>query len=65
MENYLLGIDLGGTNLRVAVVTSEGQLVEEMNVKTESEKGPYYVIDQMIQLCEKIMRERKIDAFGF
>lgn len=64
MEKYLLGIDLGGTNLRVAVVTSDGQLVEEMNVKTESEKGPYYVINQMIKLCEKIMRERNIDAIG-
>ncbi|MFJ5759086.1 ROK family protein [Neobacillus sp. NPDC093182] len=64
MEKYLLGIDLGGTNLRVAVVTYEGRLVEEMNVETESEKGPYYVIDQMIQLCEKIMRERNIEAIG-
>ncbi len=64
MDKYLLGIDLGGTNLRVAVVTAEGQLVEEMNVQTESEKGPYYVIDQMIQLCENIMRERNIDAIG-
>ena len=64
MEKYLLGIDLGGTNLRVAVVTHEGRLVEELTVETESEKGPYYVIDQMIQLCEKIMRERNIEAIG-
>lgn len=64
MEKYLLGIDLGGTNLRVAVLTSDGQLVEEMNVQTESEKGPYYVINQMIKLCEKIMEERNIDAIG-
>ena len=64
MEKHLLGIDLGGTNLRVGVVTSEGHLVEEMIVKTESEKGPDYVINQMITLCENILQERNIDAIG-
>lgn len=64
MEKYLLGIDLGGTNLRIAVVTSEGQLMEEINIKTESDKGPNYIIGQMIQHCEKILQDRNIEAIG-
>ena len=64
MEKYLLGIDLGGTNLRIAVVTLEGHLIEEIDVKTESDKGPYHVINQMIQLCEGILQKRNIEAIG-
>lgn len=64
MEKYLLGIDLGGTNLRVAVVTTEGKIIEETNIKTESDMGPHFVIDQMIQLCKGILQERNIEAIG-
>ncbi|MEH7376750.1 ROK family protein [Neobacillus drentensis] len=64
MEKYLLGIDLGGTNLRIAVVTLEGQIIEELHVTTESDRGPHYVINQMIQLCEGILQKRNIEAIG-
>ncbi|MFK9091843.1 ROK family protein [Bacillus salipaludis] len=64
MKKYLLGIDLGGTNLRLAVVTTEGQMIEEINVKTESDKGPEYVINQMIEHCREILRKWTIEAIG-
>lgn len=64
MEKYLLGIDLGGTNLRLAVVTTDGQMIEEINVKTESDKGPEYVINQMIEHCREILRNWTIEAIG-
>lgn len=31
-KNYAIGIDLGGTNLRVALVSEEGQIVKKMKV---------------------------------
>ncbi|WP_057914469.1 ROK family protein [Peribacillus muralis] len=64
MDKYLLGIDLGGTNLRIAVVSLEGKLIEEVNVKTESDKGPHHVIDNMIKICEGLLQKRNIEAIG-
>ncbi|KWW20314.1 hypothetical protein AS888_19470 [Peribacillus simplex] len=64
MDKYLLGIDLGGTNLRMAVVTSEGNLIEEVKVKTESDKGPKHVIHNMITICEGLLQKRNIEAIG-
>lgn len=64
MSTHFLGIDLGGTNLRIAIVTSEGQLVEEKSVKTESDKGPHFIINQMIELCKEFLQAYEIEAIG-
>ncbi|MFJ7724830.1 ROK family protein [Neobacillus sp. NPDC097160] len=64
MEKYLLGIDLGGTNLRLAVVTTDGKMIEEINVKTESDKGPEYVINQMIEHGREILQKWTIETIG-
>ncbi|MGG4488068.1 ROK family protein [Metabacillus idriensis] len=64
MERHLLGIDLGGTNLRAALVTAAGEILEEHIVPTETEKGPEHIIQNMANLCENFMPLYQIDAIG-
>jgi glucokinase len=52
MPDFSIGVDLGGTNLRIAAVSADGQLLEKVTLGTKVE-GPDYVINEM---CEAIQR---------
>ena len=47
MPDYSIGVDLGGTNLRIAAVSTEGQLLEKVTVATRIDRGADNVIDDM------------------
>lgn len=49
-----LGIDLGGTNVRVALVCEEGNIMKETHASTEAQKGPDYVINKMKQMIREV-----------
>jgi glucokinase len=51
MPDYSIGVDLGGTNLRIAAVSTEGQLLEKVTVATRIDRGADHVIDDM---CDAI-----------
>lgn len=52
--NMYIGIDLGGTNVRVAKVDSNGSVLQVEKEATEIEKGTEYVMDKIISMIEKI-----------
>jgi glucokinase len=47
MDKFAIGVDLGGTNLRVAAVDSNGQILEKITLGTEVARGRDHVIDEM------------------
>jgi len=51
MPDYCIAVDLGGTNLRIAAISTEGQLLEKIGLNTKP--GPHNVIDEM---CDAIQR---------
>jgi glucokinase len=53
MPDFSIGVDLGGTNLRIAAVSSEGQLLEKVTLGTKVAFGRDHVINDM---CEAIQR---------
>ena len=59
MPNFSIGVDLGGTNLRVAAVTSEGQLLEKVTVPTKTARGPDRTIDEMCEAIHGIAAKHK------
>jgi len=52
-----VGIDLGGTNIKLAVVTGEARVVGNMSMETEAWGGPEVVIDRMIEGARRIVDE--------
>lgn len=51
MSTFAIGVDLGGTNLRIAAVDQQGTLLEKTTTGTQVARGRDYVIGEM---CEAI-----------
>ena len=51
---YSIGVDLGGTNLRIAAVDSEGKLREKLTLGTEVQRRRDYVIGEMCSAIESL-----------
>ena len=49
-----LGVDLGGTNLRAAVVDAAGNVLRRTSVPTEVTGGPAAIIAQMLSLAKNL-----------
>jgi glucokinase len=58
MSSYTIGVDLGGTNLRVAAVDEHGQTLERMTLDTELSLGRDRVIDDMCAAIQELTRKR-------
>ncbi len=61
MGNYAIGVDLGGTNLRAAVVDEGGRILTKVELETEVSRGRAAVVDELcraVQLAAKGVRER-------
>lgn len=53
MTSFAIGVDLGGTNLRIAAVDDNGTLLEKTTLGTQVQKGRDFVIGEM---CDAIQR---------
>ena len=53
MNKFSIGVDLGGTNLRIAAVDEQGTLVEKVTLGTKVSLGREQVIGDM---CDAIQR---------
>jgi glucokinase len=51
MQNFSIGVDLGGTNLRIAAVNQRGDLMEKVTLGTRVALGKDHVIGEM---CDAI-----------
>lgn len=51
---YIIGVDLGGTQLRAGLATPEGAILHEVRVPTRANDGPDAVIAQIIDLIEQM-----------
>ena len=54
MPDFAIGVDLGGTNLRIAAVDTDGSLLEAVTTGTEVRRGREEVIRQMCDAVRAI-----------
>lgn len=55
-----LGLDLGGTNIKIAVIEKSGttwKVIKEDDVPTEADKGPAHVVARLAELAAKSRKE--------
>jgi glucokinase len=52
MPDFSIGVDLGGTNLRIAAVTTDGQLLDKITLSTRIALSPDHVVSDM---CDAIL----------
>ncbi len=57
MTAFAIGVDLGGTNLRIAAVDEGGRLMEKMTTGTQVARGRDQVIDEMTAAIRELARK--------
>jgi glucokinase len=65
MEKRVIGIDVGGTNLRGALVGTDGKIINRMKIASDADKGIDAVIDNLVRLIKGIGGGEEVSAVGF
>jgi glucokinase len=63
---YAIGIDLGGTSIKLGIVSDSGKLYKKIKIRTEAEKGPKIVIENIKTGIRELYKNSKykIDGIG-
>ena len=64
MAEYSIGVDLGGTNLRAAAVTSDGKMMRKLSGTTDLHEGRDAVIADMVQAIQRLEAECGTDKLA-
>ncbi|HTR23490.1 MAG TPA: ROK family protein [Terriglobales bacterium] len=62
MKNIAIGVDLGGTNLRIAAVDQDGTLVEKVTLGTKVSLGREHVVADMCDAIEHLLEKYRNSA---
>jgi glucokinase len=62
MNKFSIGVDLGGTNLRIAAVDEQGTLVEKVTLGTQVSLGRDHVIGEMCDAIERLSDKYRSSA---
>lgn len=62
MSAFSIGVDLGGTNLRIAAVSEQGTLVEKVTLGTKVALGRDHVLDDMCDAIRHLSEKYKGSA---
>jgi len=54
MSSFAIGVDLGGTNLRIAAVDADGKLLEKLETGTQVARGRDFVIQEMSDAIKNV-----------
>ena len=60
MGSYSIGVDLGGTNLRVAAIDSNGKILRRETATVSFDGGPRRVVNRIVATIERT-RENSAD----
>jgi glucokinase len=65
-EKYAVGVDLGGTNIKLGIVSEKGKIVKKTTVETKADDGPESVISQIKYGINVLLHENiyKINGIG-
>jgi len=56
MKKYSIGIDIGGTNVTVALVTEKGKIVRKIRFPTRVEEGKTKTIKRIVKALDEVMK---------
>jgi len=59
MSSYAIGVDLGGTNLRIAAVNESGKLLAKIELATKVKQGREHVVDELCCATKALIQEMK------
>lgn len=63
-SKFAIGVDLGGTYIKVGVVSDDGKIAVKTAIETGAEKGPKHVISQIKKGIEKVYSKKDFHIKG-
>jgi glucokinase len=64
LGNYILGIDLGGTNLKAGIVDTHGKIIHQLSIKTNNNADPETISQQIFGLVDEIIKSSSSTTTG-
>lgn len=69
-KKYRIGVDVGGTNVKIALVDKDGNIIYSNSIPTRAEMGYEYTVSSIKQAISDLMKETKttkdsIEGIGF
>ena len=61
MENYVFGIDVGGTTVKCGLFTAEGTVIDKWEIRTNKENGGESILGDIAAAINAKLEEKKID----
>lgn len=61
---YYLGVDLGGTNIKAALVTESGEIVKEASISTNLPRTGEEICDDIAALCGQLAQGERVVGIG-
>ncbi|MDR3681730.1 MAG: ROK family protein [Flavipsychrobacter sp.] len=55
MQKWAIGVDLGGTKIEIAIVSTNGRVLDRLRIPTESTESPEQIIDKISENIEKLV----------
>ena len=62
MNNYYIGIDLGGTNIKSAIFNTNFEKVTEYRIETQADKGSDVVLSRMLNSIEELLKSSGVHS---
>lgn len=63
-EKYAVGVDLGGTSIKLGIVNNSGKIIKKISVETHATEGPDKVISQIKKGIKELLRGSKYKING-
>ena len=63
-EKYAIGVDLGGTNVKVGIVSQNGKIIKKVSVETKAQGGPEKVIQQIKKGIDEVLNKNELRIHG-
>jgi glucokinase len=63
-NKYAIGVDLGGTSIKLGIVTNTGRIIKKITIRTEAEKGSKKVIENIISGINELTEKSKYKISG-
>jgi glucokinase len=63
-NKYAIGVDLGGTNIKIGIVSDNGKIIKSLSIKTDADKGPKKVISNINNGIKELLLKNKLKIQG-
>lgn len=62
MANYVFGVDIGGTTVKIGLFTIQGEMVDKWEITTRTDEGGRYILSDIAESIKSKIAERAIAA---